>query len=122
MHLKDCPTYFTKDGKRKAVYHTVVARELTEAGWVAEEPPVTLVEKLKGLRRLTEEKAPKEPAPVSTEEPVVQPAPIEEGTSASLDNMTRAELIEFAGVNGVEIKSNALKAEILEACKESVDG
>ena len=123
MHLKNYPTYFIKDGKRRAVYHTVAARELTEAGWVAEG---TVVVPSK------ENEAPQEPETVTVEKPitqtvqaqgpVVQAAVQVEGTAnASLDEMTRVELMEFAEANGVEFKSNALKADILEACKEFAD-
>ena len=125
MHLKNCPTYFIKDGKRVAVYHTVAARELIKAGWVAEEPVATPLQKLKTLMEL------KGSEPVATQEPVVQAVQVqepvaeevqaEEGPSTNLDDMTRVELMEFADANGIEIKSNALKADILEACKEFTD-
>lgn len=114
MHLKNRPTYFVKDGKRKAVFYTVNARELTEAGWVPEEEaPVVAVQEVEVT---------KETEPVKVEEPIVEPAPTEEAATANLDDMTRAELVEFAEANNIEFKSYASKADILEACKGFVNG
>ncbi len=110
MHLKNRPVYFVKDGNRRAVYYTVDARELAADGWEIEQPA---------------------PAPAPVPEPeMAQVEPVEVGAPVTelvdapeldLDGMTRAELIEFAEANGIEFKSNASKADILEACKEFVD-
>jgi hypothetical protein len=97
MHLKKRPVYFTKDGERQAVYYTVDARQLTEAGWIIEQ----------------EEEETLEPTVVEAPETVAEEDP--------LDEMTRAELIDFAEANGIEFKSSASKADILEACKEFAD-
>jgi hypothetical protein len=98
MHLKNCPVYFVKDGQRQAVYYSVDARQLTEDGWTVEQE---------------EEQA---------LEPVVAKAPEAVAEEDPLDEMTRAELIDFAESNGIEFKSSASKADILEACKEFADG
>ncbi len=112
MHLKKLPTYFVKGDQRKAVYHTVLARELQAAGWKPE-----------GEKQAAEPK-PVIPAtvPVTPEEPPTQDEPVEGTESPDLDEMTRAELVAFAEENEIEFKSYASKAEILEACKEFVDG
>lgn len=108
MHLKNRPVYFVKDGDRRAVYYSVDARELTEAGWVIEQDVVAVAPKAKVVQ----------PKPVNVEAPVTEPA---EAAEPDLDGMTRAELVEFAEANDIEFKSNAPKADILEACKEFTD-
>ena len=114
MHLKNRPTYFVKDGKRKAVFYTVYARELTEAGWVPEQEASVVA--------VQEVEATKEPEPAKVEAPIEEPAPTEEATTVNLDDMTRAELVEFAEANNIEFKSYASKSDILEACKGFVNG
>lgn len=104
MHLKNRPVYFVKDGQRLAVYYTVDARQLTEEGWTIEQQ-----------EKPAEEVTVTELSEVFAEEE-------EADEEESLDEMTRAELIDFAAANDIEIKSSASKAEILEACKEFVDG
>lgn len=99
MHLKKLPTYFTKGDERTAVYHTVHARELRAEGWVEDTAA-----------------APEAPAEEAVEEVT------EAAEEVDLEGMTRAELIAFAQENEVEFKAYASKAEILEACKEFVDG
>ena len=115
MHLKKLPTFFVKDGQRKPVYYTVQARELEAAGWT-----------ILGKDRTTEPSpvAPvTEPAPEPVQQPVEGLEPVTtQGTKPNLDDMTRAELVEFAEANGVEFKSYASKADILEACKEFANG
>jgi hypothetical protein len=115
MHLKKLPTYFVKGDQRKAVYHTVLARELQAAGW-----------KVEGEEQASKPKT-VAPAPVAAPEVVEEaPEPIEAvselAEDVNLDEMTRAELVVFAEKNDIEFKSYASKAEILEACKEFVNG
>ena len=105
MHLQNRPTYFVKDGNRKAVYYTVDARELTEDGWVVEQDATVASPKPKAAQ----------PKPVQPVQPVTE---LTEASEPDLDGMTRAGLVEFAEANGIEFKSNASKADILEACKE----
>lgn len=111
MHLKKLPTYFVKGDQRKAVYYTVLARELQAAGWAPETG-----------EQVTEPKT-VSPATVAVQEAPAQVEPVAEvKEEANLDEMTRAELITFAEENNIEFKSYGSKAEILEACKEFVDG
>lgn len=116
MHLKNRPTYFVKNGIRKPVYYSVDARQLIENGWVEEGTSVAPEPiKVTGV-----------PIPITSPEPAkveveAETAP-ESEAEADLDAMTRAELVQFAEANGIEFKSYASKSEILEACKESLDG
>ena len=106
-HLKKLPTYFVKDGVRRAAYYTIQAREFRAAGFV-------------------EEGAPAESAPVAPkvpEQPVVAGGDGFEDLMADeiqedLDSMTKAELLEWAYEQGHDLKNALPKAEILKACKE----
>ena len=78
--------------------------------------PYTLVE----IKALAGEKAApmkEEPA----EEPAVEAAPVEEAAAEEvveekpIEKMLKAELIEYAEKNGIEIDAKATKAEIIEA-------
>lgn len=51
---------------------------------------------------------------------VVTPEP--EAEEIDLEGMTRVELLKFAEENGIEVKSNASKAEVLKACQEADNG
>lgn len=106
-HLKKLPTYFVKGSDRRAAYFTVTARELKEAGYV-EEGAVAQV-------------AP--PAPKVPEQPVVAGGDAYEDLMAdelkeSLEEMTKAELLEWAYEKGHDLKNALPKAEILAKCKE----
>lgn len=107
MHLKNRPTYFIKNGVRKPVYYSVDARQLVDNGWVEEGGFVA--------------PEPTKVASTATSEPEEEVAP-ELVVQVNFDDMTRAELIQFAEANDVEFKSYASKSEILEACKESANG
>jgi hypothetical protein len=111
MHLQNRPTYFVKDGNRRAVYYSVDARELAEAGWAVEQAVVATPEAVKTTKA--------EPVKVEPQESKVTETI--ESDEPDLDGMTRAELVEFAEANEIEFKSNASKADILEACKEFTD-
>jgi len=107
-HLAKLPTYFVKGDDRRAAYYTIQARELREAGYVEED-----------------EKA--KPAPASKPVPEVV---VEAGFDAfdmeakleieeeSLEEMTKAELLEYAMERGHDLKNNLPKAEIFKLCKE----
>ena len=107
-HLKKLPTYFVKGDERRAAYYTIQARELRAAGFVEEG-----------------EKAAPAPAPKAVPEVVVEAGgdafdmdtklDIEE---ESLDEMTKAELLDYAMERGHDLKNALPKAEILKLCKE----
>lgn len=107
-HLAKLPTYFVKGDERRAAYYTVTARELIADGFVEEG-----------------EKA----------RPAAQPKPIPEilveaGQDAfdddsfkatdgeTLEEMTKAELLEYALEYGFDLKNTLPKAEIFAKCKE----
>ncbi len=107
-HLAKLPTYFVKGDDRRAAYYTVQARELIEAGYVEED-----------------EKAKPSPAYKPVPEVVVEAGADAfemefklEFEEENLEEMTKAELLEYAVEHGVDFKSNASKAEVLKACKE----
>lgn len=106
-HLAKLPTYFVKNGDRRAAYYTVQARELLEAGYVEEG-----------------EKAKPAPAPKPIPEIVVE-AGIDafdmeaklEFEEDDLDAMTKIELMDYADEHEIEYKPAMSKAEILKLCK-----
>jgi len=114
-HLKKLPTYFVKGDERRAAYYTINARELMAAGFVEEgaEPnqPIKAHE-------------PK-PVPEILVEVGLDAFDTEsikgEGSEDNLDDMTKAELVEYAEEHGLEFKPNQPKAEILQICKDHED-
>lgn len=106
-HLAKLPTYFVKNGDRRAAYYTVQARELLEAGYVEEG-----------------EKAKPAPAPKPIPEIVVE-AGIDafdmeaklEFEEDDLDAMTKIELMDYADEHEIEYKPAMSKAEILKLCR-----
>jgi hypothetical protein len=108
-HLKKQPTWFVKNGERRKAFFTVEARELITNGW-------------------KEEGAKAEPAPPSKPLPEIL---VEAGTDAfdddsvkdsigeMLEEMTKAELIEWAAENGsTDINPYSTKSVIFAKCKE----
>jgi hypothetical protein len=114
MYLDKLPTYFIKGERRKAVYHTVLARELTEAGWQIE-GSAQVESAAPQLEYVTIEIDDSEPeAAVEAEE---EPEP-----SIDFDSMTKAELSKFAEDNGVEIKTYMNKSDLVNLCLEIANG
>ena len=75
--------------------------------------PYTLVEITSVAGVKAEPKKVEEPAEETVEEAVEEVA--EETEEKPLDKMLKAELVEYAEKNGIEIDAKATKAEILEA-------
>ena len=104
-HLDKLPTYFVKDGKRRAAYFTVQAQEWRERGFVEEGAPAKVASQHK-------------PSP---ERPVVaggdgfENLPVEHETE-DLEEMTKVELLEYALERGVDLKNALPKAEIYAEC------
>ena len=111
-HLKKLPTYFIKDGVRKAAYYTVQARELLAKGFVEEgaEPnqPIKAHEPKPVPETLVE-------AGVDAFEPEAIKA---EGSEDSLEEMTKTELLAFAMERGVDLPNSDRKADILAECRK----
>ncbi len=112
MHLKNRPTYFTKNGIRKPVYYSVDARQLVENGWIREQVA-------EAKTPVVVEAAAVAAAPPETEK--IEPETTSQSTKeVDFGGMTRAELIRFAEENNLEFKSYGSKAEILEVCMKAV--
>jgi len=105
MHLRKFPHYYVKDGQRRAVFYSVEARDLRSLGWEREDIAVA-------KKEATAEAKPK---PEVTAEPDTDPDPVSE--KPNFDFMTKVELLEYAMERGVDLPNNALKAELIEACK-----
>lgn len=110
-HLEKMPTYFVKGDKRKAAYYTIQARELIARGYVQEgaEKP----QKIKAHEA--------KPVPEVVVEAGADAFEMEaklEVEEENLEDMTKAELLDYAMERGHDLKNALPKAEILAACKE----
>lgn len=96
-------TYMVKGEERRKVYWSIDRRELEEDGW-----------KVEG------EEAPAEPKVLPEVEVGEDPfeAVAEEKGEYDLDEMTKSELLAWAGDLGHDLPGNELKSEILAKCKE----
>jgi hypothetical protein len=110
-HLKKLPTWFVKDGERRAAYWTVQARELRNEGWVEEGEKAEVRKPIEKQPEIVVEAG--TTAYDSTD--ALQEPQAEEN---DLDGMTKAELLDWALERGHDLPNNDLKAEILEACKQ----
>lgn len=111
-HLKKMPTYFVKGDERRAAYYTVQARELIADGFVEEGA---------GPESKIEVHEPR-PLPETLVEAGVDAyesdAVKDEGSEVNLEEMTKAELLEFAEGHGLDLPSNERKADILAECRK----
>lgn len=110
MYVRGFPKYYVKDGKRRAVYYSVEARDLTALGWVPEET----TKKAKEAKPIVEKQEQEQEAP-RVEVDIIDETEVD-GTS-DLELMTKNELLKYALDRGVDLPNNAPKAQILEACK-----
>ena len=109
-HLKKLPTYFVKDGeRRRAAYYTIQARELRKAGYVEE-----------GEKAVAAKPAERQPEIVveAGAEPFDSTESLTEPMAETLEEMTKAELLDWALEHGHDLPNNDKKAEIFAACKE----
>ena len=108
-HLKKLPTYFVKGDKRRAAYYTIQARELREAGYTEE-----------GEKAVAYKPVERQPEIVNEvgAEPYDSTESLTEPMAESLEEMTKAELLDWALERGHDLPNNDLKAEIFAACKE----
>lgn len=113
MYVRGFPEYYVKDGERRAVYYSVEARDLKSLGW-------TLETKAKAVKQ----KAAKDPEPVIEEAPrievelVVEKSEQDQKELPDFEFMTKVELLQYALDRGVDLPNNALKADLVEACKK----
>lgn len=120
MHLRNFPHYYVKDDQRVAVYYTADARDLQAQGWKREE---TLKGAAKQSKEAKEAKLTTETITEQAPEKIEAVLEIDEKTELSADGvdfefMTRIELLKYALDRGVDLPNNALKAELVEACKK----
>lgn len=119
MYIRDFPQYYVKDGERRAVYYSAEARDLKSLGW-------TLEVKNKEVKSKTAKRSEPEPQPESITqeaskleaEVIIEDSPEDEKSLPDFEFMTKIELLEYALERGVDLPNNALKAELVEACKK----
>ena len=111
MHLRKLPTWFIKGDQRRAAYYTIQARELRAAGFVEE-----------GEKAVAKKFIEKQPEIVveaggtaydstdSLQEP--------QSDGETIEEMTKAELLDWAMDRGHDLKNALPKAEIFQLCKE----
>ena len=110
-YLKKLPTYFVKDGDRRAAYYTVQARELLEQGFVEEGEKAEVRKPIeKQPEILVEAGGTAYDSTSSIQEPQAE--------ENDLDAMTKAELLDWAMDNGHDLKNALPKSEILTQCKD----
>ena len=107
-HLRKLPTYFVKGDDRRAAYYTVQAAELREAGYVEEGTE-------KARARVIDFKLPEQPVEAGAD---AFEDLMDDEQKDNLDEMTKAELLEWAYEQGHDLKNALPKAEILKQCKE----
>mgnify|MGYP006293788709 CR=1 FL=1 len=110
MYLRNFPCKFIKDGKSRFVYYTAEARDLRALGWKEDKGKKTA----DPVAAKPEEKAPEPIEEPKAVEPIQPPASLE---APDLSTLTRAELLQYAEDRGVDLPNNALKAELIEACR-----
>jgi len=108
-HLKKLPTYFVKGDKRRAAYYTIQARELREAGYVEEGEKAVAAKPIERQPEIVNEVGAE---PYDSTESLTEPM------AESLEEMTKAELLDWALDRGHDLPNNDLKAEIFAKCKE----
>ena len=113
MHLHKLPTYFIKGDKRRAAYYTIQARELRAAGWVEEGEKAEAHKPAERLPEIVNEVGAE---PFDSTESLTEPM------GESLEEMTKAELLDWALDHGHDLPNNDLKAEIFAKCKEIQEG
>ena len=88
-HLSKLPTWFIKDGDRRAAYYSIQARELRADGYVEEGEKAVPAKPLERLPEIVNEVGAE---PYDSTESLTEPM-AEEG---DLDSMTKAELLDWA--------------------------
>lgn len=108
-YLDKLPTWFVKGCERRAVYYTIQARELRAAGWAEEGEKAAPAPQPKRQPEIV---------PEVGAEPFDSTESLTEPLGESLEEMTKAELLDWALDHGVDLPNNDRKAEIFAACKE----
>lgn len=113
MHLRSFPHTYIKGDERRLAYYSVEARELREAGWKQEltdaPDPEVEPEAVDELISFIPE--------IGEAAKVVDETGETEAEAVDFDTMTKRELLQYAMDRGVDLPDNALKADLVEACK-----
>ena len=107
-YLRKRPTYFVKGDVRRAAYYTIQAAELRADGYVEEGEPAVAANIDKPLPEVAVE---------AGGDGFDLEGKVEE-SSEDLDEMTKAELLDWALDQGHDLKNALPKAEIFKLCKE----
>lgn len=109
-HLKKLPTWFIKEGeRRRAAYYTIQARELRALGYTEEGEKAVAAKPVERQPEIVVE---------AGAEPYDSTESLTEPIAESLEEMTKAELLDWALERGHDLPNNDRKADILAACKE----
>ena len=109
--LPERPVVFIKGDRRKTVCHTAIARELLRSGWTQEgTAPLVKKEEKKPLPEILVEAGTDAYDDDSIKEP--------QAAEGALEEMTKAELLDWALKQGHDLPNNDLKSEIFARCKE----
>ena len=108
-HLDKLPTWFVRGDERRAAYYTIQARELRQQGWMEEGEKAAPAKPMERQPEIVNEVGAE---PFDSTESLTEPM------AESLEEMTKAELLEWALDHGVDLPNNDRKAEIFAACKE----
>lgn len=119
MHLKKLPTYYVKGDDRRAAYYTIQARELIADGYVEEgveagSPEATAIKTPEPLERQPEIVVEAGADAFDSTDSLTEPMAAED----ALEEMTKAELLDYAMEHGHDLKNALPKAEIFKLCKE----
>tara|TARA_B100000035_G_scaffold263669_1_gene235429 strand:- start:85 stop:438 length:354 start_codon:yes stop_codon:yes gene_type:complete len=110
-HLRKLPTYFVKGDRRRAAYYTIQARELRAQGYVEEGAKA---EPKKPIERQPEIIVEAGTTAYDSTDAIQEPQAEDE----TLEEMTKAELLDWAMDQGHDLKNALPKAEIFALCKE----
>lgn len=110
-HLKKLPTWFVKGDERRAAYYTVQARELRLQGFTEEGEKAAIA---KPIERQPEILVEAGGTAYDSTDSVQEP----QSDGETLEEMTKAELLDWALDKGHDLKNALPKAEIFAKCKE----
>jgi hypothetical protein len=108
-HLDKLPTWFVKGDERRAAYYTIQARELRARGYAEEGEKAAPAPQPKPQPEIVNEVGAE---PYDSTESLTEPM------AESLEEMTKAELLDWALEHGVDLPNSDRKADIFKACKE----
>ena len=111
MHLKKLPTWFVKGDSRKAAYYTIQARELRDAGYTEEGEKA---EVRKPIERQPEIVVEAGASAYDSTDSIQEP----QSDGETIEEMTKAELLDWAMDQGHDLKNALPKSEIFKLCKE----